>query len=213
MTALRPRDRLALAVVAGVLVIVGIYFLVLNPQMSKVSDLNSQIALQKATLNRDQMTYQEGRAAQISLRTNRREYAAVRRAVPVTADIPGLLRLLQNKSNAAKVRLQSVSMSGNGGAGESQTADTSTGPTAESEVPESLVFSGSYQAIEQLARQLDHLVVLDGDNGIRASGPLVTIGSVSLAGGSRVAATLTASIYEQSPASTASTPTTAETTP
>jgi Tfp pilus assembly protein PilO len=213
MTSLRPRDRIALGVVAAVLVVVAFYFLVFNPQVSKVSDLNQQITAQKATLAQDETTYREGRAAEISLHMDRSEWAAVRRAVPVTADVPGLLRLLQNNSNYAGVSLQSVTMSGNAGAGSALSAATSTDASAASTVPESLQFGGSYPEIEQLARQLDHLVVIDRANAIHAVGPLVTIGSVSITTGNNgPAATLTATIYERHSAAATGTSTTVETT-
>jgi hypothetical protein len=213
MTSLRPRDKVALSAVAAVLVLVGFYFLVISPQLSKVSDLNKEIASQKATLNQDELTYQEGRAAQIGIHTNGAEWAAVRRAVPATANVPGLLRLLQNNSNLARVKLSSVTMTGNGGATSGASAGTSTDPSAASAVPQSLVFSGSYQNIEKLARHLDHLVVVDQANKLRSFGPLVTIGSVSLSNATAgVNASLTATIYEQPQAQATGTSTTVETT-
>jgi Tfp pilus assembly protein PilO len=195
---LRSRDKVALGIVAGVLVLVVFYFVAIAPQRSKISSLNASIVSQRQTLAEDKTAYEAGRAAQISLRMNRSQWAALKRAVPATANIPELLRTLQRNANSAHVTMQSITLSGTASA----VAETSTSPAAPTSVPVSLSFSGTYQNLEQLLRKLDTLVVESGDH-VRASGPLVSLGSVSLTGtAGKLDAALTASIYELAGVST-----------
>jgi Tfp pilus assembly protein PilO len=205
MTTLRPRDKIALGVVASLLVVVVFYFVAIAPQRSKVSNLNASIATQLQTVSQDQAQYASGRAAQISLRVNRSQWEAVKRAVPAAANIPGLLRILQRNANSAHVTMQSVDLTGaNTGVSATPTVPTS-GPTA---VPVSLTFSGSYQNLERLMRELDGLVVEAGSS-VHVRGPLVSVGSVSLAADPKgLNASVSASIYEANDASTAGTSTT-----
>jgi len=67
-----------------------------------------------------------------------------------------------------------------------------SGPTS---VALSLTFAGGYIALHNLVRRLDGLVVVSG-NKVHATGPLLSISSVSLTGSPKLTVQLTATIYQ-----------------
>jgi hypothetical protein len=227
---LRPRDRIALAVVVLVALVGGYYLLALKPERQKASALNAAIATQQQTLATDQQSYTVGRQAKASLKTDAAEWAALRLAVPSQSDIPALLRTLQENAAAAHVTLQSIQLSGATSAattpattaapaatGATSAAATpgaapaaSTGAataTAPTSVPLSLTFAGGYTALNSLVRRLDSLVVVAGGK-VHATGPLVSISNVSLTGAPKLTVALTATIYQLTapPTTTGGTP-------
>lgn len=201
---LRKRDRIALAVVAVAALIGAFYMLALQPERQKVSSLDSQIATQRQALSTARQSYIVGRAAQAALKTDGREWAALKLAVPEQSDIPGLLRTLEKSANDEHVAMQALSLSGASGASgassaapptpASGTAATAT-TAAATPVPIQLTFSGGYVALNKLVRTLTGLVTISGGN-VHATGPLLSINSVNLSGTSKLTGNLTATIYQ-----------------
>jgi hypothetical protein len=198
---LRKRDRIALAVVAVAALIGAFYMLALKPERQQVGRLDSQIATQRQALSAAQQSYIVGRAAQAALKTDGREWAALKLAVPEQSDIPGLLRTLEKSANAQHVAMQALSLSGASGASSASaatpTSGTGTTPTAAAAtpVPIQLTFSGGYVALNKLVRTLTGLVAISGGN-VHATGPLLSINSVNLSGTSKLTGNLTATIYQ-----------------
>jgi hypothetical protein len=62
-------------------------------------------------------------------------------------------------------------------------------------VPIQLTFNGGYVALNKLVGKLTGLVAMSGGK-VRASGPLLSINSVSLSGSSDLTGNLTATIYQ-----------------
>lgn len=223
---IRPRDRIALAVV-GVLAVIGaFYMLALKPERAKVTTLDGQIAAARATLSQAEQSYATGRAAQASLKADEAQWGAVRLAVPDQSDIPALLRTLQKTAAQVHVKMQAIALSGGSGASTATAATpapttATTGATAAAgtagatgttttaaqatPVPVQLTFAGGYTALNNLVRRLEGLVTVSGKN-VLANGPLLSISSVSLSG-SPLTVQLTASLYQLS-ASTSATSTT-----
>jgi type IV secretory pathway VirJ component len=216
---LRPRDRIALAVVVLVALIGGYYLLALKPERQKATALDAAIATQQQTLAQEQQSYTTGREAKASLKTDAAEWAALRLAVPAQSDIPALLRTLQDNAAAAHVTLQAVQLSAAtstatsaapAAATSSAAPAASTGTasaSAPTSVPVSLTFAGGYTALNSLVRRLDSLVVV-ANGKVHASGPLVSISNVSLTGAPKLTVALTATIYQlaAAPATTGGTP-------
>jgi Tfp pilus assembly protein PilO len=192
---LRPRDRVVLAVL-GVVVLIGAYYmLALKPERQKVSSLDAQIATQRQALTTAQQSYNVGRAAQAALKSDSAEWAALALAVPEQSDIPGLLRTLERTARAAKVSMQTISLSG---ASSSTSAATPVAPSATdgaTPVPIQLTFNGGYVALNKLVRTLTGLVSFAGGH-VHATGPLLSINSVSLSGTGQLTGNLTATIYQ-----------------
>ena len=210
---LRPRDRIALGVVLIAALVGAFYLLALKPEQQKASTLDAAIAAQKQTLAQEQQTYEAGRAAQATLRSQAAEWAALHLAVPAQSDIPALLRLLERNANAVHVKMQSIQLSGASASNGSSTPSSATGSATSSSsgtssasgatgIPVQLTFAGGYRALNALVHRLDGLVVLSGDT-VHASGPLMSITNVSLSGSPNLTVQLSASIYQLPAASSA----------
>jgi hypothetical protein len=225
---LRSRDRIALIVLAVLALMGGFYMLVLKPERQKASNLETQIATQRTTLAQAEQSYATGRAAQNALKANAAEWASLRLAVPDQSDIPALLRTLQKTAAQVHVKMQAITLSGASGAGaaaatapaasstnpssstsSSTSASSSRGGAAPSAsgtaatapaatpVPVQLSFAGGYTALNHLVRRLQGLVAVSGGK-VSATGPLLSIGSVSLSGTRNLTVQLTASLYQLS---------------
>jgi hypothetical protein len=225
---LRSRDRIALIVLAVLALMGGFYMLVLKPERQKASNLETQIATQRTTLAQAEQSYATGRAAQNALKGNAAEWASLRLAVPDQSDIPALLRTLQKTAAQVHVKMQAITLSGASGAGAAAAtapAASSTGPSsstssstsspsssggaassangtaatapAATPVPVQLSFAGGYTALNNLVRRLQGLVAVSGEK-VSATGPLLSIGSVSLSGTRNLTVQLTASLYQLS---------------
>lgn len=229
---LRPRDRVVLAVVAVLALIGAYYLLALKPERQQASSLEAQITTQRQALAQAQQTYTIGRAARASLMSDAPEWAALKLAVPEQSDIPVLLRTLEQSAKSVHVTMQAISLTGSGGssaaasptpaaastsstgsgsssAAASTTSTSGTGSTATTSaatpVPIQLTFDGGYVALNKLVRKLTGLVAVSGGK-VRATGPLLSINSVSLSGTSSLTGNLTATIYQlAAPAGTTTT--------
>jgi Tfp pilus assembly protein PilO len=192
---LRPRDRVVLAVL-GVIALLGAYYmLALKPERQQVSALDAKITTQRQALATAQQSYNVGRAAQAALKSDGAEWSALALAVPQQSDIPGLLRTLEKTARAAKVSMQTISLSG----APSSTSTAAAAPTSTTNgatpVPIQLTFGGGYVALNKLVRTLTGLVSVAGGK-VHASGPLLSINSVSLTGTGQLTGNLTATIYQ-----------------
>ena len=191
---LRPRDRIALGVILLLGVVFGYYKLLLSPERSQASALTTSIAGERQTLATEQQTFATGRTAAASLRADAQQWAALRLAVPAQSDIPGLLRSLQRTADSANVKMRSITLSGSGSSG-AATPATPTSATTATPIPIQLTFAGGYAALDRLVKRLDQFVVVSGTK-VRATGPLLSISTVSLSGSPDLTVQLTASIYQ-----------------
>ena len=195
---LSKRDRIVVAVLAAVAALGAFYMLALKPERQQISALDAKIATQRQAITSARESYVLGRAAQAALKTDGREWAALKLAVPEQSDIPALLRTLERNAKAAHVGMQSLSLAGGSSASSAAaaapTAGAGTAPVA-TPVPIQLTFSGGYLALNKLVRNLTGLVSISGGK-VHATGPLLSINSVNLAGGSKLTGNVTATIYQ-----------------
>ena len=197
---LRLRDRIALATVLIVALAGAFYVLALKPERQQVSALNTAIAGQRQALATAQSNYVAGRAAQAAIKTSAPEWAALRKAIPTRSDIPALLRVLERNANAVHVQMQAITLSGSTAATSASTPAPSTGGATS--IPLQLTFAGGYTALHNLVRRVDGLVVVSRGK-VHATGPLLSIGSVSLSKTPKLTVQLTATIYQLSAATAA----------
>lgn len=211
---LRPRDRVALAVVVLLGLVGGYYLLALKPERQQATTLNAAIVTEQQTLAQEQQGYATGRQAKASLKTDAAEWAALRLAVPAQSDIPALLRTLQKTAAVAHVKLQTIQLSAPSAAATTATAPATapgSAPAASTSAPTSvpiqLTFAGGYIALNSLVRRLDSLVVVARGK-VHATGPLLSISTVSLTGAPKLTVALTATIYQlaSAPTTTGGTP-------
>ena len=206
---LRRRDRIVLAVVAVLAVLGAFYLVALKPERQQASALQAQITTQQQALTAAQQSYNVGRAARASLKTDGPEWAALKLAVPQQSDIPALLRTLEKNAKSVHVSMQAISLSGASGSTPAASGP-GTGPPghwrrattgaaaaapAATPVPIQLTFAGGYVALNKLVRKLTGLVALSGGK-VHAAGPLLSINSVALTGTKSLTGQLTATIYQ-----------------
>jgi hypothetical protein len=203
---LRPRDRIALAVVAVLAALGAFYMLALKPERQQASSLQAQITTQQQALTAAEQSYNVGRAAKASLKADGAQWAALKVAVPQQSDIPALLRTLESNAKSVNVSMQALSLSGSSGSTPAAATPapasttgapgttTATAPQA-TPVPIQLTFSGGYVALNKLVRKLTGLVSLSGGK-VHATGPLLSINNVALTGTKSLTGQLTATIYQ-----------------
>jgi Tfp pilus assembly protein PilO len=194
---LRKRDRIVLVIVAAAALVGAFYMVALKPERQKASALQTKIATQQQALVSAQQSYNVGRAAQAALKTDGAQWAALKLAVPAQSNIPALLRLLEKSANADHVAMTSLSLSGSASAA-SSTAPASTSGTAApsaTPVPIQLSFTGGYVALNKLVSKLTGLVAVSHGT-VHATGPLLSISSVTLTGSKSLTGNVTATIYQ-----------------
>lgn len=199
----RPRDRVALIALLFLAVIGAYYMLALKPERQKAAALQASISQQQQTLTQAQQSFNAGRAAASSLKANEAQWAALQLAVPAQSNIPGLLRTLEKTAHSAGVQMQAISLSAASTGSTTSTGSTSTtGPAGATAVPIQLTFNGGYVALNHLVQRLNALVTLAGGK-VHATGPLMSIGTVSLSGAPKLNVQMSASIYQlQTPPTT-----------
>ena len=194
---LRKRDRIVLAIVAAAALVGAFYMLALKPERQKASALQTQIATQQQSLASAQQSYNIGRAAQAALKTDGAQWAALKLAVPAQSNIPALLRLLEKSANADHVAMTSLTLAGSTGASASTASTPATGTAAPSAtpVPIQLNFTGGYVALNKLVSKLTGLVAI-AHGSVHATGPLLSINSVTLSGSKSLTGNVSATIYQ-----------------
>lgn len=194
---LRKRDRIVLAIVAAAALVGAFYMLALKPERQKASALQTQIATQQQSLTSAQQSYNIGRAAQAALKTDGAQWAALKLAVPAQSNIPALLRLLEKSANADHVAMTSLTLAGSTGASASTASTPATGTAAPSAtpVPVQLNFTGGYVALNKLVSKLTGLVAI-AHGSVHATGPLLSINSVTLSGSQSLTGNVSATIYQ-----------------
>jgi Tfp pilus assembly protein PilO len=197
---LRQRDRIALGIVLILGLFAGYYLLMLKPERQKVAALDTKITTARQSLTAAEQSYNQGKAAQSTLKSEAAEWAALQLAVPKQPDIPALLRTLEKTADSVHVKMQAITLSSSSSAASTPAAPTaSTGATS---VPVQLTFAGGYRALDSLVHKLDGLVAVSGGK-VHASGPLLSISNVALTGAPHLTVQLTASIYQQAAPATA----------
>ena len=202
---LRGRDRILLAVVAIVALFGAYYMVALKPERQKVSALDAQITTARTNLVAAQQSYVTGRKAQAALKATAEEWSAIHLAVPNQSDIPALLRTLQSTAAAVHVHMQSISLSGTTPSSTpvaattpaTPGATTTTAAPAATPVPVQLTFAGGYRALDTLVRSLNSLVAVSHGT-LHATGPLMSISTVSLTGSGKLTVQISASLYQLS---------------
>jgi hypothetical protein len=205
------RDRALLGVLVVLLLCGGFYKFLLTPERHRANNLQTQIVSARSALAAAQQKDLAGHAAETALSKSQPDWAAAEKAVPENADVPGLLKLLARSARAANVVMRSISLAAPTSAttgGTTTSTGTTTGGLSLTTIPVSLTFEGGYQALNRLVDHLNTFVAVSHQQ-LRASGPLVGIGSIAVAPLSNalhpaeLSIQLTANIYQRSAGSTA----------
>jgi Tfp pilus assembly protein PilO len=102
------RDRKILLVLAGLAVLAGFWFLVLQPKRTQAKELSAQIVAQQERLQTAQQTVAQGMQAKAGHARDTATVAQLGAAVPADDDLPSLLYQLDAASKNADVVFDSL---------------------------------------------------------------------------------------------------------
>ena len=202
------RDRTVLLAALAVGMIVGAWFLLIQPRRDEVSRLDNQISAARTDLRAAQASVARGLAAKAVFLTYQRQLNSLTTALPTDDDIPALINEIQSAAASDRVDFHGIAVGASGG-GSAAPAVSSTPATASLTAPLppgvtldaagipteafSFTFDGSYFDLANLLGRLQRFVRASNEK-LSATGRLLSINSVALAPGSTPSAPLTASI-------------------
>ena len=178
---MKPRDMIAVAVVATIAVIGVAWFAFIAPKHKEAGRLADRVEVQRTELStaRDQVrVYEAARAAYPS------NYAAVARlgkAIPATADTASLIEQLSQSSRKTHVGFRAVSVVGGGT--DPAAPGVAAGPTTN---PFQFTFQGRFFRLSRFLRFLERYVDVR-NGGLVVDGRLLTIDGFTLGGGDKPA--------------------------
>ncbi|MDQ6750548.1 MAG: type II secretion system protein GspM [Actinomycetota bacterium] len=125
------RDRIVVAVVAVVALLLGYWFLILGPKRDQAQKLSSQVSQAQQTRDAAVADAAASRAAQTQYPSNYATVARLGKAIPADDDVPSLVYQLSTVSQAAHIDFRTVKLSTSAGGGSNAPpAATSGGSSA-----------------------------------------------------------------------------------
>jgi Tfp pilus assembly protein PilO len=190
------RDRKILLVLAGLAVLAGFWFLVLQPKRTQAKELSAQIVAQQERLQTAQQTVAQGMQAKAGHARDTATVAQLGAAVPADDDLPSLLYQLDAASRNADVEFDSlVRAGGTGGSSSSSSSSSTSGSTASASaslppgatvgtaglatLPFTFEFTGSYFDLQRFVGDLQGFVRADGEK-VSVRGRLLTVDGIAL---------------------------------
>jgi Tfp pilus assembly protein PilO len=140
------RGPIVAGAATAAVVLLAIFFLVL-PKMSQVSEAQDALAASRAQQSSLESQLQALEQAQLEADQARQTIEDVDRKIPPTADLPGLIQLLNNAATSASVDLLTITPA-------TPTADPTTGL---SQINVSFSAEGSYFAITEFMFNIETL--------------------------------------------------------
>jgi Tfp pilus assembly protein PilO len=190
------RDRKILLVLAGLAVLAGFWFLVLQPKRTQAKELSAQIVAQQERLQTAQQTVAQGMQAKAGHARDTATVAQLGAAVPADDDLPSLLYQLDAASQNADVEFDSlVRAGGTGGSSSSSSSSSTSGSTGSASaslppgatvgtaglatLPFTFEFTGSYFDLQRFVGDLQGFVRADGEK-VSVRGRLLTVDGIAL---------------------------------
>jgi hypothetical protein len=189
---MKVRDRLVVAGLAAALLAGAMWILVVSPERSQVTSLSSQIAAARSSLLGAQGQLASARRAASAYVGHVHQIDTVLRAVPPS---PSEAALIQTITRLAGTKVDFHELDVGGG------VTTGAGPLS---LGLTFTFFTTYGDLQNFLAALDGLTTTDGPN-VSSSDRLFTITAVSLVPfpGNRTKATITAQVYVQGGAASA----------
>jgi Tfp pilus assembly protein PilO len=190
MSKMTEQTKIALVVVALVVLAGGFWLLLVSPKRDEAGRLSEQITGLTAEVSSARQEAATALSAKKNFAGDYKQLVELGAAVPAEAATPSLLVQLNGLSNRAKTSFQSIALgTGEGGAtaetsaegaGELLPLGASAGPSGFAAMPYTLAFEGGFFDITRFIHSLDGLVTTKADGTVDAHGRLVTIDSFSL---------------------------------
>jgi hypothetical protein len=200
------RDRLVLIGVIALALLGAVWLLVVSPERSKASKLNSEVSAASAQLASAQGDAASAHAAQQRYSAAYSSVVSLGKAVPASEEVPSLMYQIAQATNEKHVQFNAITTGG--GAGSSSSASSAASPVAAAaasagftQMPFTFVFGGSFNDLYHLFQQLNTATVRTSSGGLQVSGRLLTLQAVKLEpagteGSSRqLTGTITATAY------------------
>ncbi len=200
------RDRLVLVGISALAVLAVMWLLLVSPERSKASKLNSEVSTASAALAAAEGQAADARSAQQRYASAYASVVNLGKAVPPSEEVPSLMYQLAQASDKKHVDFNSIS-SGASGASASTGAAAAATPAAATagftQMPFTFVFSGSFSDLYRLFQQLNAATVRKSSGGLQVSGRLLTLQDVKLeptaagepSAGEQLTGTITATAY------------------
>lgn len=210
------RDRIALFVVAGALMLGGLWFLLLAPARKEASELGQQVETGQAALDQARGDLARLRSAEAGYRDNYARLAAIGKAAPAGDDVATVLFQVGASARRQKVNFRSFQGAGapsgasaaQGGTpaqgGTSAQAGGASGSPAQGALaalpsqPFSFVYEGPFFRLSDFLGSLQGYVRLNGER-VTVDGRLLRVDGFSLTtdaeGGRVVSATVNATAF------------------
>lgn len=119
---MRSNDRNILMAVAGVVVLVAFWFVVLSPKRSQVSDLDTQVSELQQSIESQQQRIDYGRQARSRFSSNYRKVVVLGKAAPEQSDTASLLVQLNDLAKRSGVDFRALELDGGDEAAAAPTA-------------------------------------------------------------------------------------------
>jgi Tfp pilus assembly protein PilO len=193
MGKMTEQTKIALVVVAMVVLAGAFWFLLLSPKREKSSELSEQISALTTEVSQAKQQAATALVAKKSFADDYRQLVVLGAAVPAEADTPSLLVQLNGLSDQAKTSFQSISLGGAEGESAAPTAEAAgtsatgllplgagAGPSGFAAMPYTLAFEGGFFDITKFIEGVDGLVTTKPNGEVDAHGRLMTIDGFSL---------------------------------
>ena len=215
------RDRAIVGVVVVLAVVLGGWFLVVQPKRSQASNLQTQINSEQSSLQTEQAAVASGLAAKASYSSFYTELARLGEAVPADVDTPSLIYQVQAAATASGVNFVSLSLGAAPGSSSSTVATPASAATGATggglaSQPISFTFTGSFFRVANFLGRLERFVTATNKQ-LAVSGRLMTLNSLSITAGPTgfpaITAAITATSYLLPAGSSSTSSASATTTP
>jgi Tfp pilus assembly protein PilO len=187
MGKMTEQAKIALVVVAMVVMAGAFWVLLISPKRDKASQLSEQITGLTAEVSSAKQEAATALAAKKNFSADYKQLVELGAAVPAEAATPSLLVQLNGLSGRAKTSFQSIALGTGTGPATSAEGSTellplgaSAGPSGFAAMPYTLDFEGGFFDITKFINSLDGLVTTGADGKVDVHGRLVTIDSFSL---------------------------------
>ncbi len=182
------RDRLVLMAIAALAVLGAVWMLAVSPARKQASTLDGEVASVRGQLATAQGELAGATSVRARYGSAYASLVSLGKAVPTSAEVPGLMYTIDQAANHRKVQFTSISNGGASGSSASHTSSPPASPTAQGaglkQMPFTFIFNGSYQQLCRLLAQLEGFTVQGRSGTLQVSGRLLTIQGIALAGAS-----------------------------
>jgi Tfp pilus assembly protein PilO len=173
------RDRLVIALVLLVLVVVVGWIEFVSPERSKVSTAKQKVAAAQAAVSQAQGELAQAESAEARYSEAYAAVIALGKAVPASQEVPALLYELEAAFEHHRVNLVSIS-AGNGTSSTTTPATSAAREGGFQQLPFTFNFEGTYTDLYHLLQRLQEFAVFEPNGTVVVKGRLLTIDSLNL---------------------------------